>query len=1187
MKKFSKTLIPILAAILILCFCLVGCRSGFTVKFQTDGGTPVASQKVAKGEKAEKPAQPEKTGFEFGGWFTEPSCAQGTEYDFSLPVESDLVLYAKWTDKSDVDFFTITVVNGTGGGSYAYGSSVTLAAAAPSGKTFVKWTKDGKDFSTNREITVEVTANAVYEAVFSDRQYTLTYMLDGTVFQTQTYIFNQQIEAPRPDDTEDYRFVEWKDLPDVMPAQDITVVAEIVRLRAFVTVFGAEGTGRYDVGQELTLTATVPTGFEFGGWIVDGAIVETGASYTFKVQDDVEVQADIKDVNSTDYFIYDADTLSAKPDAAFPQKIILPSSYDGIYITKIASGGFKNQTEIVQVVLPDTVKEIGGSAFDGCNKLQNINLENVGILGDFAFNRCPSLLAADLSALLSAGASAFLGADSLETAILGENLQSISSSMFEGCSSLKQIVLTDGISSVEPSAFKNCTALEAIEIGSGVVRFAGNALNGCKSLKEINVNQKNSAFSSSNSILFDKSGIRLVLYPAGKTATSVNIGDGIKIVFEHAFENNPYIQSITLGADIEEIGNFAFAGLEALVTFDVKDGSALASIGEHAFDGCSSLLSFSAPTATVSIGKYAFAGCAKLETASFDGLASIPDYAFNGCAALTQINLGRVVSVGEHAFNDCSSLRRFDFTYVESLAIYAFSGCQNLDNVILNDKIPSLPDYVFNGCVSLTEISLPQTLSSVGQYALAGTGIVQAVLPQNVETVGDSAFEGCENLISATLGQKVRVLGASAFQNCISLSEITLNDGIEEIGNLAFANCSSLFVVKIPQSVVKVGKYAFLQNGQGLKILCVADSEPEGFDKEWNFGGYEVVWDCENQVENADFDFNLSTDEKYYILKGFASGKQAAELQLPSSHNGKPVKEIAAQAFVMNDSVVSVSIPASYVKIGDSAFYYCTSLASVTFAEGLEEIGKDAFRSCNLTSVSLPDGLKTLGEGTFRENAGLAEALIPDSVQTVGEGAFRKNSSSLVITCKASSKPDGWNEYWNYDDAQVVWAQESGNENEKNFVYKLSDDGTFYLVDGFADGVSLSEVRFPSEYDGKPVKGISNGMKFYGNTDITSVVCPSSFEILGDNAFYGCTNLESVTLNEGLKEIGQNAFRDCEKLKSVTVPFSVEIIKSGAFRGCDALTITCERTQEQIPATWDSNWNQDDCPVIWKDESES
>ena len=72
MKKFFKTLLPTLAAILILCFCLVGCRSDFTVKFQTDGGTPVASQKVANGEKAEKPAQPEKTGFEFGGWFTEP-----------------------------------------------------------------------------------------------------------------------------------------------------------------------------------------------------------------------------------------------------------------------------------------------------------------------------------------------------------------------------------------------------------------------------------------------------------------------------------------------------------------------------------------------------------------------------------------------------------------------------------------------------------------------------------------------------------------------------------------------------------------------------------------------------------------------------------------------------------------------------------------------------------------------------------------------------------------------------------------------------------------------------------------------------------------------------------------------------------------------------------------------------------
>lgn len=1181
MKKFSKSLIFAIAVMLTLSLALVACQKNCTVKFETNGGSSVESQTVVKGEKVAKPQDPEKTNFVFDGWYTNPAFTEGTEYDFSEPLEGNLTLYAKWKQTA---FYTITVENGTGGGSFEQGSEITLTATVPQGKRFVKWTKDGADCGTTATLKVTVSANAVYAAVLEDEAYTVVYMLDGVVYDTQQYTFGQTIIAPVPEDTDDYRFLNWIDLPETMPAQSLTIVAGIQKLRAFVSVFGADGTDWYAVGTQLTLTATVPTGFEFDGWQIDEVTVGEQTSFTFSVEDDVEIFAVMRDVNSTDYFVYDNEIISAKSGATLPSSIILPAEYDGIAITAVASDGFKNRTSLTDVVLPASITVIGGSAFDGCSNLQSINLENVKTLGDYAFNRCPALLEAKLISLESSGQAAFLNAISLENVVFGENLQSIPSSMLEGCSSISEITLPDGISVVGAAAFKGCSELVTIEIGSGVVSIAGNALAGCAKLRAINVDELNETFSSVDGILFDKSGIILVLYPNGKTSAAVNIGEGIEIVYEHAFEGNAFVQTINLGPDVKEIRQYAFAGCTALVSFSAQNSALLSTIGAHAFDGCAELTAFTAPQTVVELGTYAFAGCVKLESVVFAGLTVIPDHAFNGCVLLSSAEFGSVTSVGDHAFNNCAALTSFDFTSVVELKNHAFNGCQALNNVFLGDSVSVLPEYVFNGCSSLSALTLPQSLNQIGQYALAGTALPQAVLPASLQTIGNSAFEGCESLSSVRLGQNTKTVGGSAFQNCISLSEISLNDGLEKIGSLAFANCTALFSVTIPESVLTVGEYAFLQNGSGLKILCVAQEKPQGWHDDWNFGGYEVVWDCKNYVENPDFSLSLSADETYYILNGFAQGRQTTELVLPSVHNGKPVKEIAADAFTMS-GIVSLTIPSSYVKIGANAFYYCDKLAAITFNEGLKEIGMSAFRYCAVTTVQLPDGLETIGDGAFRDCSDLTEAYVPASVTTIGSAAFRKNASALVITCEVGEKPAGWNDEWNYDDAEVVWGGSGEDADTSSFTYKESADGTYYLIDGFAKGVSLANVVFPSEYNGKPVKGISDSMNFFGNESIISIVCPSSFEILSSNAFYGCANLESVVLNAGLKEIGTNAFRDCAKLSAIVIPQSVEIIGSGAFRGCKALTITCEIAQTEVPAGWDDSWNRDDCPVIWKDET--
>ncbi len=74
----------------------------FTVKFAMNGhGKEITDKRVEQGLPVNRPSDPREDGYIFGGWYTDPSCKDGTEYDFLDPVNSDLTLYAKWTAKTD------------------------------------------------------------------------------------------------------------------------------------------------------------------------------------------------------------------------------------------------------------------------------------------------------------------------------------------------------------------------------------------------------------------------------------------------------------------------------------------------------------------------------------------------------------------------------------------------------------------------------------------------------------------------------------------------------------------------------------------------------------------------------------------------------------------------------------------------------------------------------------------------------------------------------------------------------------------------------------------------------------------------------------------------------------------------------------------------------------------------------
>jgi hypothetical protein len=109
--------------------------------------------------------------------------------------------------------------------------------------------------------------------------------------------------------------------------------------------------------------------------------------------------------------------------------------------------------------------------------------------------------------------------------------------------------------------------------------------------------------------------------------------------------------------------------------------------------------------------------------------------------------------------------------------------------------------------------------------------------------------------------------------------------------------------------------------------------------------------------------------------------KKAENAVIPSTYNGKPVTSIGDSAFYACNDLTSVTIGKSVTSIGDWAFYNCTSLASIT---------------------------------------------IPDSVTSIGDLAF-DGCKSLTIYCEAQSKPSGWSSSWNHSNRPVVWGYKQGN----------------------------------------------------------------------------------------------------------------------------------------------------------------
>ena len=132
-----------------------------------------------------------------------------------------------------------------------------------------------------------------------------------------------------------------------------------------------------------------------------------------------------------------------------------------------------------------------------------------------------------------------------------------------------------------------------------------------------------------------------------------------------------------------------------------------------------------------------------------------------------------------------------------------------------------------------------------------------------------------------------------------------------------------------------------------------------------------------------------------YQIKGDAvtitgcEKKASGALIIPAAIEGKSVTSIGGYAFVVCESLTSITIPDSVTSIGYRAFRNCSSLTSITIPDSVTSIGKSAFYGCiGLTSITIGDGVTSIGKNAFYYCTSLTSITIPDSVTSIGQSAF-------------------------------------------------------------------------------------------------------------------------------------------------------------------------------------------------------
>lgn len=266
---------------------------------------------------------------------------------------------------------------------------------------------------------------------------------------------------------------------------------------------------------------------------------------------------------------------------------------------------------------------------------------------------------------------------------------------------------------------------------------------------------------------------------------------------------------------------------------------------------------------------------------------------------------------------------------------------------------------------------------------------------------------------------------------------------------------------------------------------------------------------------------------------------------------------INANAFYNWSIPVSITLPEGLMTIGDNAFRGCSSLTNINLPESLTSIGDYAFYGCpNLTIMTIPEGLTSIGNFVFCGCSVPTSITIPESLTDIGDYAFSSCTNLNSITLPEGVTSIGDHTFYRCSSLTSITLPESLTNIGNNAFHLCSSLTSITLPENlttignlaFANCSSLANINFP---EGLTSIGES---AFSGCSTLTNIVIPEGWTSIVKNAFRGCSNLTSITLPKTLTSIGESAFSWCSSLTNINLPAGLTSIGDYAFDRCSSLT---------------------------------
>ena len=454
-----------------------------------------------------------------------------------------------------------------------------------------------------------------------------------------------------------------------------------------------------------------------------------------------------------------------------------------------------------------------------------------------------------------------------------------------------------------------------------------------------------------------------------------------------------------------------------------------------------------------------------------DGVTTIGNFAFDGCSSLKSITIPEnVTSIGSNAFYLCSNINTLNYNAINCIVgsrVFCDLVSDEYGNILgpvlttinIGDKVELLSDSIFYGCTSVEKINLPDSLKRIGKSAFASCySLTEINIPVNVTEIGDSAFSGCSKLATVNYDAK----------------RATITDRTSNRGKV-FNGCDSLTTVNVGTEVE-----AIPSDGNGGSLFDYLDTITT---LNFNAKYYDAsTWVYYGPFNSCDSLINITIgsevrDIPCNILKGSAYYKDSSNWKngvlyvddcliyasnISDSYSvADSTRLIAAYAFSndRNMNLTEIVFPERLIAIGSHAFDSCASAKHFFISSNVEYIGELAFKSCGevveycvdkdnekystdeygvlfnkekteliqypignkRTEYSIPEStvlicdyafsgmtfIKDEGKGWVVDHGGnLKKVNVADSVTVIGEGAFCWHGPLETVVFNASSKLD-------------------------------------------------------------------------------------------------------------------------------------------------------------------------------------